>query len=143
LVAVQRLLQDEQMGSGIQCLRCALLAFVGGVERGTLVRSSTRLPEAIDARNMLEHFDEYARGKGLLQRRAIRDEGLSVYEAAAAFWGGGYDPTTDQITEGPIVVDVPTALAASESLQRATYAAGKAVDAHCGGQHSGRAVIQH
>jgi hypothetical protein len=30
------------------------------------------------------------------------------------YWGGGYNPTTEQITEGPIVIHVPTALAASE-----------------------------
>ena len=92
----------------------------------------TATPDAMVARNMLEHFDEYARGKGVLQKRAIREEGLSVYEAAAVYWGGGYDPTTDEITEGPIVIHVPTALAASEALHHAIYAAGKAVDAHRG-----------
>jgi hypothetical protein len=86
-------------------------------------------PDATAGRNMLEHFDEYARGKGILQKRAIREEGLSVYEAAAVYWGGGYDPTTEQITEGPIVIHVPTALAASEVLYLAISAAGKAVDA--------------
>jgi uncharacterized protein (DUF1810 family) len=90
-------------------------------------------PDATDARNMLEHFDEYARGDGLLQKRAIDEEGLSVYEAAAVYWGGGYDPTTEQITKGPIVIHVPTALAASEALHRAIYAAGNAVDAHRSG----------
>jgi hypothetical protein len=87
-------------------------------------------PDATDGRNMLEHFDEYARGKGVLQKRAIREEGLSVYDAAAVYWGGGYDPATELITEGPIVIHVPTALAASKVLYRAIYVAGKAVDAH-------------
>jgi hypothetical protein len=86
-------------------------------------------PDATAGRNMLEHFDEYARGKGILQKRAIREEGLSVYEAGTVYWGGGYDPTTEQITEGPIVIHMPTALAASEALHLAIYAAGKAVDA--------------
>jgi hypothetical protein len=99
---------------------------------GAIEVFDTATPEATSARNMLEHFDEYARGKGVLQKRAIREEGLSVYEAAAVYWGGGYDPTTEQITEGPIVIHVPTALAASEALHRAIYAAGKAVDAHRG-----------
>ncbi|HTA13649.1 MAG TPA: hypothetical protein VK781_02180 [Solirubrobacteraceae bacterium] len=90
----------------------------------------TATPDAMVARNMLEHFNEYARGNGALQKRAIREEGLSVYEAAAVYWGGGYDPTTEQITEGPIVIHVPTALAASEALHHAIYAAGKTVDAH-------------
>jgi hypothetical protein len=107
---------------------------VGEVARDRLNQAiedfDTATPDAMAARNMLEHFDEYARGKGVLQKRAIREEGLSVYEAAALFWGGGYDPTTEQITEGPIVIHVPTALAASEALHHAIYAAGKAVDAH-------------
>ena len=109
---------------------------VSELERDRLNRAievfDTATPGATSARNMLEHFDEYARGKGVLQTRAIREEGLSVYEAAAVYWGGGYDPTTEQITEGPIVIYVPTALAASEALHRAIYAAGKAVDAHRG-----------
>lgn len=107
---------------------------VSEVERDRLGRAieafDQATPDATAARNMLEHFDEYARGKGALQKRAIREEGLSVYEAAAVYWGGGYDPTTEQITEGPIVIHVPTALAAAEALHRAIYLAGKAVDAH-------------
>jgi hypothetical protein len=110
---------------------------VGEVERDRLNRAieafDTATPGALVARNMLEHFDEYARGRGVLQKRAIREEGLSVYEAAAVCWGGGYDPATEQINEGPIVIHVPTALAASEALHRAIYAAGKAVDAHGAG----------
>jgi hypothetical protein len=92
----------------------------------------TATPGAMAARNMLEHFDDYARGKGTLQKRAIREQGLSVYEAAAVYWGGGYDPVTERITEGPIVIHVPTALAASEALYWAIYTAGKAVDVHRG-----------
>jgi hypothetical protein len=107
---------------------------VSEVERDRLNRAieafDKATPDATAARNMLEHFDEYARGRGVLQERAIREEGLSVYEAAAVYWGGGYDPTTEQITQGPIVIHVPTAIAASEALHRAIYAAGKAVDAH-------------
>lgn len=87
-------------------------------------------PHASAARNMLEHFDDYARGEGVLQKRAIRKEGLSVYEAAAVYWGGGYDPATERITEGPIIIHVPAALAASQALHRAIYAAGKAVDTY-------------
>jgi hypothetical protein len=105
---------------------------VNEVERVCLNRAieefDAATPDTVAARNMLEHFDEYARGKGILQKRAIREEGLSVYEAAAVYWGGGYDPTTEQITEGPIIIHVPTALAASEALHLAIYVAGKAVD---------------
>jgi len=62
------------------------------------------VPDARHARDVLEHFDEYARGEGRLQRKAIREFGIDVYEAAARYWGGGYDPTTEQITEGPFVL---------------------------------------
>lgn len=86
-------------------------------------------PGAKSARDMLEHFDEYACGEGRLQRKAIRELGLGTYEAAALYWGGGYDPSTARLTEGPFVIDVPTALSAAEHLYRASYAAGLAVDA--------------
>lgn len=85
---------------------------------------------AKSARDMLEHFDEYARGEGLLQQKAISELGLGVYEVAALFWGGGYDPTTEQLREGPFVIDVHAALVASEALHQAIYSAGKAVDVH-------------
>lgn len=86
-------------------------------------------PGAKSARDMLEHFDEYARGEGRLQRKAIRELGLGTYEAAALYCGGGYDPSTARLTEGPFVIDIPTALSAAEHLYRAIYVAGLAVDA--------------
>jgi hypothetical protein len=86
--------------------------------------------DAKSARDMLEHFDEYARGEGRLQQKAIRELRMGVYDAAALYWGGGYDPSTEQLQEGPFVIDVPVALSASEGLYWAIYAAGRAVDAH-------------
>jgi hypothetical protein len=107
---------------------------VSDVDRNRLDRAIEEFdkatPGAKSARDMLEHFDEYARGEGRLQRQAIRELGLGVYEAAALYWGGGYDPTTEQINEGPFVIDVRAAQTASEGLHRAIYAAGQAVDAH-------------
>ena len=47
------------------------------------------------------------------------------------YWGGGYDPETEQITEGPFVIDVPRAVEAVGQLFEAIYAAGRAVDG-CG-----------
>jgi hypothetical protein len=84
-------------------------------------------PGVKSARDMLEHFDEYARGVGRLQQKAIHELGLGLYEAAALYWGGGYDPTKEQITMGPFVIAIPGALAASEAQYQAIYAAGKAV----------------
>jgi hypothetical protein len=86
------------------------------------------VPGARSARDILEHFDEYARGEGKLVKQAMRDLGIDVYEAAAMYWGGGYDPSTEEVTEGPFVIVIPAALESAERLQRAIYAAGQAVD---------------
>ena len=89
----------------------------------------TAVPNAKSARDILEHFDEYARGDGRLQRDAMNELGIDVFEAAAMFWGGGYDPRTEEITEGPFVVAVPQAVEASQRLHAAVYRAARAVDA--------------
>jgi hypothetical protein len=65
------------------------------------------VPGAKSARDILAHFDEYARGDGRLQRDAMSELGMDMFEAAAMFWGGGYDPLTEEITEGPFVLAVP------------------------------------
>lgn len=64
------------------------------------------------------------------RREPFCDLGLDVYEAAATFWGGGYDPDAETITQGALVRDIPLALKAAERLYLANYAAGQAVDAH-------------
>jgi len=87
------------------------------------------VPAAKSGRDILEHFDDYARGEGRLQREAIRDQDIDVYEAAARYWGGGYDPATEELTEGPFTLVVPNALEAAEQLHQAIYGAGRAVDA--------------
>jgi hypothetical protein len=86
------------------------------------------VPAAKPARDILEHFDDYARGEGRLQREAMRDLGLGVHEAAAMFWGGGYNPATEQITEGPFAITIPEALVAADRLNQAIYGAGRAID---------------
>ncbi len=93
--------------------------------------------DATAARDLLEHFDDYALGKGKLQRRAMRELGLDLHEAAAMYWGGGYDPATRRITEGPFAIDVPQAVEAAAALQAAIYQAGRAVDAHRAEQPEG------
>ena len=42
-----------------------------------------------------------------------------AFEAAAMFWGGGYDSRTETITEGPFSVQIPQAIQASERPYRA------------------------
>jgi len=60
----------------------------------------------------------------------MRDFNIDVYEAAAMYWGGGYDPITEEVREGPFVIVIPAALEAAKGLQRAIYAARQAVDRH-------------
>jgi hypothetical protein len=86
------------------------------------------VPGAKSARDILEHFDEYARGDGQLQRKAMNELGIDVFEAAATFWGGGYDPATEELTEGPFVVAISQAIDASQRLHTAIYRAARAVD---------------
>jgi hypothetical protein len=97
--------------------------------RGEIAVFESAVPSAKSARDILEHFDDYARGQGKLQRRAMKELGIDVFEAAAMFWGGGYDPFTEEVSEGPFVVAVPLAVMASERLQMAIYEAGRAIDA--------------
>lgn len=95
---------------------------------GEIAEFDAAVPAAKPGRDILEHFDDYARGEGRLAKGAVRDLGLDVYEAAAMYWGGGYDPDTETINEGPFVVDIPLALQAGERVYRAIYEAGLAVD---------------
>jgi hypothetical protein len=58
----------------------------------------------------------------------MRELGIGTFEAAAMFWGGGYDSHTETITEGPFTVQIPQAIQASERLYLAIYIAARAVD---------------
>jgi hypothetical protein len=87
------------------------------------------VPGAKSGRDILEHFDEYARGDGQLQRTAMNELGIDVFEAAAMFWGGGYDPAAEVLSEGPFVVAISQAVDASQRLHTAIYRAARAVDA--------------
>lgn len=65
----------------------------------------------------------------------IRDEGIDRAEAARRFWGGGYDPGSDEFTDGPFRIHFATALEAVWALCEAVQAAGWTVDGgrnpHC------------
>jgi hypothetical protein len=97
--------------------------------RDEIERFEKAVPAAKNARDLLEHFDEYARGAGRLQRKAMKDLGIDVSEAAAMFWGGGYDAAADELTEGLFVVVVSHAVGASRCPHAAIYQAAQAVDA--------------
>jgi hypothetical protein len=100
--------------------------------RDEIAMFEAAVPGAKSARDILEHFDEYARGDGRLQRKAMNELGIDVFEAATMFWGGGYNTLTEEITEGPFVVAVPRAVEAARRLHAAIYRAARAVDAHLG-----------
>jgi hypothetical protein len=104
---------------------------------GEIEKFDLAVPGAKSVRDILEHFDDYARGEGQLQRAAMRDHGLDLDEAAVMYWGGGYDPATEQVTEGPFVVRIPEAVEAASRLHHAIYAAGKAIDEHASGKPPG------
>jgi hypothetical protein len=97
--------------------------------QGEIDAFESAVPGAKNARDVLEHFDEYARGDGRLQRKAMNELGIDVFEAAAMFWGGGYDPAADKLTEGPFAVVVSQAVEPSRRLQAAIYRAACVVDA--------------
>ena len=86
------------------------------------------LPDLKNARDMLEHPDDYARGRGRLQEAAIKKGDVDLDRAAATYWGGGYDSTTDEIEEGPFRLHLGTAVEAGRRLHEAIYRAAKAVD---------------
>ena len=81
------------------------------------------VPGLSDARNVLTHFDEYARGHGRLQRG---DNDRAA--AARHFWGFGYDPANGNIVLGPYQIDVEQAVVQAHQLFTALYAAAQAVD---------------
>jgi hypothetical protein len=96
--------------------------------RDEITAFDNAVPGAKNARDILEHFDGYARGKGRLQKTAIRDDGVDVDEAATMFWGGGYNPETEVLTEGPFTIVIPQAVDAARRLYLAVYQAARAID---------------
>jgi hypothetical protein len=75
------------------------------------------------ARNVLTHFDEYARGQGRLQQDC-RDRA----SAARRYWVGGYDPANGKVVVGPHQIDVDRARAQANELFAALCAAARVVD---------------
>jgi hypothetical protein len=86
-------------------------------------RFNQLVPGLRDARNVLSHFDEYARGQGRLQQD-YRDHAA----AARCYSVGGYDPENGKVVVGPHQIDVNQARAQAHELFTALYAAARAVD---------------
>jgi len=82
---------------------------------------------AVEVRDVLIHFEDYALGLGYRQKQIAKVAGPA--EAARQSWGGGYDPATDQFNLGTHRIDVEAARNEAHRLFDATYLAAKAVDA--------------
>ncbi|GIG62942.1 hypothetical protein Lfu02_73140 [Longispora fulva] len=84
-----------------------------------LDRFHTDLPGVKDARDVLEHFDEYLLGAGRLQKRGQRSTGsdLERADAAAAFpVFSERRPGHFVLHVGPLSIDVATARSAAQAL---------------------------
>lgn len=90
-------------------------------------RFQEQLPDVVNARNQLMHFDEYATGIGVRQRPLIAG-GIEKTEVARQFWGGGYDPDTGIFREGLYEIHIEKAAGEARRLNSAIGAAARAVD---------------
>jgi hypothetical protein len=86
------------------------------------------VPGLTEARDVIVHFGEYARGGGKLQQNLIH-EGANAVEVARDFWPFGYDPHTGKIQIGPYLIDAEEAYAAARQLVHAVAVAAWQIDA--------------
>lgn len=91
------------------------------------------VPGVTHARDVLIHFDRYARGEGNRQRKLL-DQGVDAAAAARQFWTFGYDPTTGTAQVGPYEINIEQARRQARQLFRAIYTAARAVDAAAAGE---------
>jgi len=87
------------------------------------------VPGLTDARNVLVHFADYARGAGREQKKLIR-QGADLVAVARNFWPFGYDPRTGKINLGPYQIEVGSACIHAKQLCMAVWMAARAVDAY-------------
>jgi hypothetical protein len=84
------------------------------------------VPGARDARDVLEHYDEYSQGEGRAQRSAItRGKARDLARQYSRF---GYDPGTGQIQVGPFQIGVNEALIHARRLLLAIHIAAQSYD---------------
>jgi len=72
------------------------------------------VPGLTDARDVLVHFPEYARGLGHRQSERISN-GEDIETVARDFWSISYDPMRRSIEIGPYRINVERACAAAEA----------------------------
>jgi len=84
------------------------------------------VPGARHARDVLEHYDEYSRGRGQAQASAKTSE--ERRELARQYSKFGYNPATDQIQVGPCQIDVNEAAIRARQLLAAIHVAVQCYD---------------
>lgn len=91
-------------------------------------RFETALPGIKHMRDGLTHFEDWSRGKGRGPQKERIKAGEAPRDVARAFWGFGYDPTTDTVSLGPFRIDVGAVDQAAGELAHAIYMAAREVD---------------
>lgn len=135
----QQIFGRTTLGELRKLLRCAEMLSSELERLGAPVAAQRFLQAAIDkfegevrgikdARDMLEHFDEYARGEGRLQRKEQKATGAEFHAVARLYWGGGYNPQTNEVTEGPYMIPLDVAGDAARALYESIIHAAKATD---------------
>ncbi|MCZ4510382.1 hypothetical protein O3Q52_19760, partial [Streptomyces sp. ActVer] len=91
-------------------------------------RFELSLPDITQIRNGLIHFENWSRGLGHGPQSQRVKAGDEPRDVARAFWGFGYDVTTDTVSMGPYRINVTAAEEAAAELAHAIYMAARAVD---------------
>ncbi len=94
---------------------------------GVAIEQFRRQVPAVEVRDVLIHFEDYALGLGRRQKQMAKVAGPA--DSARQSWGGGYEPATDQFTLGPHRIDVEVARNGAHRLFEEIYLAARAVDA--------------
>lgn len=91
-------------------------------------RFEAALPGIKHMRDGLTHFEDWSRGMGRGPQKERIKAGDAPRDVARAFWGIGYDPTTDTVSMGPFRIDVGVVDQAAGELAHAIYMAARDVD---------------
>ncbi len=101
---------------------------VGQALKQARKRFELSLPDITQIRNGLIHFENWSRGLGHGPQSQRVKAGNEPRDVARAFWGFGYDITTDTVSMGPYRINVTAAEEAAAELAHAIYMAARAVD---------------
>jgi len=118
LLALRQFLKAAQLASD---------AVKGSAEEQALAAAQDQFngatPGAKDACDVIEHFREYAKGKGDLQQGGRRAGRQNDPVAAARDWPLSYDPGTDRVLLGHNEIGVAAACEQAKLLQLAIWRA--------------------